>query len=620
VARPRTLALLTALLALAVVSPARAALGGTTGGTAGPTTLADRAAKMGLTCSPVTSADGVAYTRCTGEIASFDGIGLDTDLSIPTGATAPAPTVVFLHGWSLDKTNWEADSIGGDSAQQWHWNNVWFVSRDWVAINYTARGFEESCGTADADPTCPNGYTHLADRNFETRDTQTILGKLVDAGIANGNRLLSTGESYGGGQSWLLATAMPWKSPKGRTLQLAAAVPLYGWTDLLDSLVPSGRATGGTNQTANHVTPLGVPKDSYISALYVVGRALAQGRYDTDPTHPATNLDLQYADIQSGEPYDSKPNVDVVKQSFRDRGAYYASAYLAAVRAHTVHEVPVFSVQGWTDPLFPPVQALQMFRELKAADPGYPVQMAFGDVGHSNAQNPAPQWTAINTLTNGFVDAYVLGKTSEKPAAQAYSFQTHCPAAGGTATPVSGPWDSLAAGTATASWTGSKATTSADPNPGDGAATDPLANSGCMTEQVSDEDPGQAFWSWTVPAGGLTLLGLPAVQLGYALSGVDATLVFKLWDVAPDGTKTLVTRGDRRIATEAGDPATGTLATELWGNHWAFPAGDTIELQVGQTDSPTFRPDNLPSSLALSSLSLTLPTREPGAVALTPSA
>ena len=49
-------------------------------------------------------------------------------------------------------------------------------------------------------------------------------------------------------------------------------------------------------------------------------------------------------------------------------------------------------------------------------------------------------------------------------------------------------------------------------------------------------------------------------------------------------------------------------------------AGDTIELQVGQTDSPTFRPDNLPSSLTLSSLSLTLPTREQGTVALTPSA
>jgi hypothetical protein len=285
---------------------------------------------------------------------------------------------------------------------------------------------------------------------FEGRDSQTILGKLVDAGISDGRRLVSTGGSCGGGQSLLLATSLPWNSPKGRTLQLAAAVAKYPWTDLLDSLTPSGRATDGVDQSADHLTPLGVPKDSYISALYAAGRAVAQGRYDTDPNHPATNLDLQYADIQSGEPYDAKPDIDAVKQSFRDRSAYYADAYLQAVAAHTIREVPVLSIQGWTDPLLPAVQTLQMFRKLKATDPAYPITMVFGDIGHSNAQNPASQWQPINTLANRFVDAYVLGRTSERPASQAYPFQTHCPAAGGTATPVAGAWESLARGSADA--------------------------------------------------------------------------------------------------------------------------------------------------------------------------
>ncbi len=579
--RPRSLALIAALSAVALLSPIRPALG------TGSQTLADRAAKMGLTCSPVTSDDGVAYTSCTGEIASFDGIGLDTDLSIPTGATKAAPTVLFLHGWSGDKTDWEASSADGDTPDQYHWDNVWFVSRGWVAVNYTARGFEESCGQSDSDPNCDGGYTHLSDRNFEGRDSQTLLGKLVDAGIARAKQLLSTGGSYGGGQSWLLATSLPWQSPNGHTLQVAAAVAKYPWTELLDSLTPSGRATDGVDQSADHMTPLGVPKESYIDALYAAGRALADGRYDTDPNHPTTNLDQQYGIIQAGEPYDSKPNIDAVKQSFKGRGAYYADAYLQAVAAHTVREVPVLSISGWTDPLFPPVQTLQMFRKLKAADPGYPIQMVFGDVGHSNAQNPASQWQPINTLANGFVNAYVLGHTSERPGSQAYSFQTYCPAAGGTATPVSGAWDALARGSATGTWTGAKTTTSGDPNSADGAATDPIGNSGCMQEQTSNEDPGQAFWSWTVPSGGLTLPGLPTAQLGYALTGVDATVIFKLWDVEPDGTKTLVTRGDTRVATEAGDPASGTLTTKLWGNHWAFPAGDTIELQVGR---PTRRP------------------------------
>ena len=39
---------------------------------------------------------------------SFDGIGLDTDLTLPPNASGPVPTIVMLHGWSEDKTKWEA--------------------------------------------------------------------------------------------------------------------------------------------------------------------------------------------------------------------------------------------------------------------------------------------------------------------------------------------------------------------------------------------------------------------------------------------------------------------------------------------------------------------------------
>ena len=132
-------------------------------------TLADRAqTQLGLQCSPKTSNDGVHYTFCTGEIPSFDGIGLDTDLSIPTAATRPRPTLLMLHGWSQDKTVWEAKARSGDGADTWHWNNVWFVSRGWVVVNYTARGFKQSCGSMDSDSDCDRGYTHLAARRFET--------------------------------------------------------------------------------------------------------------------------------------------------------------------------------------------------------------------------------------------------------------------------------------------------------------------------------------------------------------------------------------------------------------------------------------------------------------------
>jgi predicted acyl esterase len=589
-------------------------------GSGGTQTLAEKARALGMRCEQFTPTGGApAFTRCTGQIPSFDGIGLDTDLSFRAGATAAAPTIVMLHGWSGDKTDWEADSLAGDGADSWHWNNVWFAEHGWVAVNYTARGFQQSCGTADPDANCAGGYTHLAQRGFEARDSQVILGKLVDARIADPGVLAATGGSYGGGQSWLLATSLPWRSPHGVRLQLAAAVPKYPWTDLLDSLLVSGRATDRPDQSRSHLEPLGVPKESYIDGLYATGRAVGQGRYDEDPSHPGTNLDLQYQLVQSGEPYEQKPNIDEVLASFRSRSPYYAQAYFDAVHAHRIPEVPVFSIQGWTDPLFPAVQTLQMRRRLQAADPHYPVQMAFADVGHSNAQNPPAQWRPLNTLAWRFLRAHVLGRARVAPGQQAYAFRTRCTGLSKPQVPVAGTWAALTRGVALASG-GAGTTTSADQNPDEGRADDPIANSGCLTANESQNDPLQAYYRWRPPSGGLALLGLPAVQFHYDLTGQDATVTFKLWDVDPGGTKTMAGRGVYRLSTAHGDPASGVLRTQLFGNDWLFPAGHTIELQIGQVDAPTWRPDNLPSSLSISDVHVRFQTHRAGTVTLQPAA
>ncbi|MGH3070997.1 MAG: CocE/NonD family hydrolase [Gaiellaceae bacterium] len=574
-----------------------------------PPVLAQLAAsKLGLSCSKVTTSDDVSYMKCSGEIPSFDGLGLDTDLSIPLGATQPRQTVVMLHGWSQDKTIWEAATKAGGSPDSWHWNNVWFVSQGWVVINYTARGFQQSCGMTDQDANCtPNGYTHLADRRFETRDSQILLGKLVDAGIADPKELASTGGSYGGGQTWLLATSLPWQSPNGVTLQLAAGVAKYPWTDLLDSLSPNGRATPAVDQPANHESPYGIPKESYIAGLYAAGRALANGRYDENPAHYGTNLDAQFLRVQQGEPYDpsTDPGLQATIESYRHRSAFDATDYFAALQGGTVRPVPVLSIQGWTDPLFPAVQTLQMFRKLKAADPSYPIQMVFGDIGHSNAQNPSWQWQPINTLAYRFLEVHVVGRNGVAPPRQAYSFRTEC---GGTdqPAPIAGQWDSLATSNVKLTSITASTTSSLDPNLGDGLASDPIANSGCLTENGSATDPGAAYYSF--PSTGEHLLGLPTVQLPYTLTGRDATVAFKLWDQRPDGSKTLVTRGAYRLSTAAGDPATGILRTYLYGNDWVFPAGDRIVLQVTQNDSPYLRPDNEPSAINWSGVTLDLPT------------
>ena len=81
------------------------------------------------------------------------------------------------------------------------------------------------------------------------RDTHHLTGLLVDDGTANRNKVAAIGGSYGGGQTWLLVTVKgkrapqygTWRSPKGRVVRLAAAVPQFTWTDLLFSLAPNGR-------------------------------------------------------------------------------------------------------------------------------------------------------------------------------------------------------------------------------------------------------------------------------------------------------------------------------------------------------------------------------------------
>jgi pimeloyl-ACP methyl ester carboxylesterase len=170
---------------------------------------------LGMSCTTVTSLDQVTYSQCTGKIPSFDGVGLDVDLSLPTGAAANLPTVLMLHGWGSSKTDWEAATKEYDGRSGYHWNNVWFVSKGYAVVMPTARGFMGSCGLTDGDPACVNGWTHAADRDFENRDSEVILSALIDAGVSDPARLAATGGSYGGGRSWLLATSLPWKRQRG---------------------------------------------------------------------------------------------------------------------------------------------------------------------------------------------------------------------------------------------------------------------------------------------------------------------------------------------------------------------------------------------------------------------
>jgi predicted acyl esterase len=108
-----------------------------------------------------------------------------------------------------------------------------------------------------------------------------------------------------------------------------------------------------------------------------------------------------------------------------------------------------------------------------------------------------------------------------------------------------------------------------------------------------------------------TYVGLGVVRAPYVWTGpgagVSAMVAARLFDVAPDGTELLMTRGVYRFENE---PVAGELRLPLYGNHWRLEPGHRIRLDLTQADVPTYRPSNFQSEFAFpSGVTLVLPTR-----------
>lgn len=582
------------------------------------------------TCAGDVDVDGVKVVDCAGLIDSFDGLSLSVAVRMPKDATGPLPTLVYLHAFGSNRGEFNASAAGYKPP----FNADSFAARGYAVVTPAARGMGGSCGLkpntgphdteghpqlemphgprppgfpeGEEDFTCSRGWTHVAEREFEIRDWQYLLGLLVDAGVADAERLGVIGASYGGGQAWLLATSQPWATPRGdRTIRLSAAVPIAGWTSLQNSIAPNGAATDDRDGGRSHDIPYGIVKESWTSRLFLGATAIRFNQVDPDETHSYTPRLFTF--WHKGEPYDT-PEGAAIAAANRNKSALFAEDYLSGVKQGTVKPVPVLAIQGWNDSLFPAVEALQMYRKLKAADPRYPVSIFLGDVGHETAgslQGKEEVKATWQSLANAFLDAYVLHAGSGTPGEKVVSMSTECSPESISATVSAADWDSMHPGLVTLRSDRPLTTQSGPPNTIEEFPTDPSSHTGCIT-QAPGSYSSDTDYAWSVPSGGITLLGLPKLMVDYQLAGDDATVIAKLWDRDGAGNRTLVTRGMYRL-TQAGG-VKGKLKFELLGNHYRFVPGHSIELEISQTDRHYLRPDSLPSMINFGELRLELPT------------
>lgn len=582
-----------------------------------PPAIADAAATpapLTLETRRLTTPDGVKLVMRSGLVASYDGLPLAVDVTEPDdGKPGPRPLVVLFHGWTESKSKWESKTKDNEDAAVADWNNVAFASRGYAVLNYTIRGWHDSCGplrarsklvpsTMPEECTARAYWVHIADPAFEIRDAQHLVGVLVDAGIADPAHVGVAGGSYGGAHVWLLALGGDWKSPGGATVHVAAAAPFETWSSLTSALVPNGRASDrelGDPRRAR--APVGVPLGTYLSGFFVGGIAGA-AFYAPPRADPTADFTTWFARLQLGAPFPDERHEDPVLHRFLDEMDRRSPLYVEP-RARP----PIFQVQGFTDPLVPAIHALEMRMKMRALDPAYPIATFLGDTGHDNAQNPRDQWDVAHAAAHQLFDWALLGK-GEPPPFDVTAMTTTCEPGQARKTFRAPSFLELAKSERTFRSAESKTTTNVSVSRAS-AEIDPVLHHGCRTVDTTHG----VLSAWTFPlTTSTTLLGHPRVKLRVRVLGVDAQLNVRLWDV--DGARmTLVARGTYRFRAES-RVRPDTHASEVTflasANAWELRAGHALRLELVGNAFPEFQPNALPATITAESVELTLPVAD----------
>ena len=599
----------------------------------------------------------VSYVRWRGTAPSFDGMPLSVDVTVPcgaNGATAGAqPTVVMAHGFTDDKTVWEettkSDTVHSTDrpGSNDRWNNIWFASQGYVVLNYTARGWRDSCGpdtpgrtAAGPPPACaPFEYwIHLDDKRWEVRDAQWLAAGLVQSGIADRERLAITGGSYGGGPAAMAAllagkvmcgaTATPadlgpdpcagradgdladWLTPDGATrLDWAAALPLYTFGDLMEVLAPNGRGTDGWDVAppdASHVQPFGVPLASTLSGLLLAARAF--GSLAPAGADPDSDIASSADRLLAGNPFpQDEPAVADGVRLYRD--------FRSPITISPQGRVPIFWVQGLTDALFPALEALSMLNHVRAADPGYPIKVFLGDIGHDYAAERVDEWDLAKDQMNTFIDHYLRpDRTPGAPAFDVGATVTRCL---DHDAPLryehAATWADMhpTQVTFTSTTPASISTDAAGPA---GAATDPISTAtlpgpdsykGCRIMRPSQPDPTVATYEFPIDED-IVIMGGPVVEVGFGTTATDVPLGVRVWDVTADGAEqALVTRGIYRVDDAPGAGLTARF--QIADQGYRFAAGHRLKVEVTANDSPYHQASSIPATVTVDRLALTLP-------------
>lgn len=582
-----------------------------------------------LTCTTQPSNGNIR--ACSGDVLTWDGATkVDVNVFLPpeTGGTeGPYPLIGDFHGWGGSKQGLTTiEPVAGLTFQQEDPRIQHWAESGYAVFSMSDRGWGLSCGAADpekAAPACANGYNHLMDDRYEVRDAQYLMSVLADEGIAEPDKVGATGASYGGGISVALAALrnremlpngelVPWESPEGEPMEIAAAVPQWAWTDLAYALAPNGRnldyVTESTYRGPSGNAPIGVMKYSYTEALYQIGLLLSN--YST--SNPEANIPGWRERLLGGEPYTDASINAIISQLT----TYHSSFYIN----HSEAPSPILFQSGWNDDLFPVDEVLRFYQRTRAQYPGDPISLFLADYGHSRSQNKTADTALFNERLEAWFAHYLKGEGSS-PNSSVEALTTTCPSSAASEGPFKAAgWAGLSPGEIRLQSSGPQTighgTKAEEEVPSEsGDVFDPivgpkLGKTVCSSVSAADNPRAANYRLGPAPAGGYTLMGSPTIVAHIESPSPNSEIAARLVDESPEGTETLIARGLYR-------PVGGSqeIVFQLHPQGYHFAAGHVAKLELLPSDLPYGRFSNLQTNVTVNSLELRLPVMDqPGSL------
>ncbi len=401
---------------------------------------------------------------------------------------------------------------------------------------------------------------------------------------------------------------VPWQSPDGKDMEIAAAAPSIPWTDLAYSLQPNG-STLDYVADAPYQGPAGVEKQSLVGGLYFSGLG-APGFYAPEGSDPTADIVGWRNNLQAGEPYgaDTQAILDEIT-------SHHSSYYID----HSIMPAPMLMSSGFTDDLFPADETIRYYNRTRTEyGKDSHLKLMFGDFGHPRAQNKSDVVGAINDAENEWMDHYVKGEGSA-PSEGVVAFTETCPASAPSGGPYEAPnWARMTTGEIRYESSDSQTIAPDAGDPAIAAKFNPVGGSACGTADGADQTGAANYRLDPAPDAGYTLLGSATVIADWSPVSANSEIAARLLDVAPNGTETLVSRGLWRPG------ATGTGERQVYQLHpngWTFAAGHVPKLELLPRDTDPGltggygRASNDQDPIEVSNLELRLPVVEkPGSL------